>query len=138
MKIISYFFIGMEYVLCKVQSYLLVIFKGHRTGNCSHDAPVYFRAIFCNKKYVFDGMGNIKGISGLLWFLMITFLTPVAIKQYGIMGLLIISVLALLNLFSDIFKYKMNFVNEKRIVNFLWSLGMPLPPWRSGINATWW
>ena len=40
-------------------------------------------------------MGNIKGISGLLWFLMITFLTPVAIKQYGIMGLLIISVLAL-------------------------------------------
>lgn len=83
-------------------------------------------------------MGNIKGISGLLWFLMITFLTPVAIKQYGIMGLLIISVLALLNIFSDIFKYKMNFVNEKRIVNFLWSLGMPLPPWRSGINATWW
>lgn len=138
MKIISYFFIGMEYVLCKVLSYLLVIFKGHRTGNCSHDASVYFRAIFCNKKYVFDGMGNIKGISGLLWFLMIAFLTPVAIKQYGIMGLLIISVLALLNIFSDIFKYKMNFVNEKRIVNFLWSLGMPLPPWRSGINATWW
>lgn len=64
-------------------------------------------------------MGNIKGISGLLWFLMIAFLTPVAIKQYGIMGLLIISVLALLNIFSDIFKYKMNFVNEKRIVNFL-------------------
>ena len=78
-----------------------------------------------------------KGISGLLWFLMIAFLTPVAIKQYGIMGLLIISVLALLNIFSDIFKYKMNFVNEKRIVNFLWSLGIPLPPWRSGINATW-
>lgn len=32
------------------------------------------------------------------------------------MGLLIISVLALLNIFSDIFKYKMNFVNEKRHV----------------------
>ena len=62
MKIISYFFIGMEYVLCKVQSYLLVIFKGHRTSNCSHDASVYFRAIFCNKKYVFDGMGNKRNI----------------------------------------------------------------------------
>lgn len=88
-------------------------------------------------KNMYSTVWGTKGISGLLWFLMITFLTPVAIKQYGIMGL-IISVLALLNIFSDIFKYKMNFVNEKRIVNFLWSLGMPLPPWRSGINATWW
>ena len=70
-------------------------------------------------KNMYSTVWGTKGISGLLWFLMIAFLTPVAIKQYGIMGLLIISVLALLNIFSDIFKYKMNFVNEKRIVNFL-------------------
>lgn len=125
MKKISYFFIGMEYVLCKVISYLLVLCKGNRTGNCRNDASIYFRAVFCNKKYVFDSMGNIKGLSGLLWFLLIVCLTPIEFKRDGIMGVFIISALALLNIFSDIFKYKYSFMNEKRSVIILWSF-LPL------------
>lgn len=115
----------MEYILCKVLSYLLVYFKGYRTGNCKNDASIYFRAIFCNKKYIFDSMGNIKGLSGLLWFLMVVILIPIKIKQDGIITILIISALALLNICSDIFKYRRDFMNEKKNVILLWSL-LPL------------
>lgn len=81
--------------------------------------------VFCNKKYVFDSMGNIKGLSGLLWFILIVCLAPIEFKRDGIMGGLMISALALLNIFSDIFKYKYSFLNEKRSVIILWSF-LPL------------
>lgn len=121
MKIISYFFIGMEYAICKVLSYILVFLKRNRSSNYKNDASVYFRAIFCNKKFVFDSMGNIKGLSGLLWFLLIALLIPIEIKQDGIKAVLVIFALASLNIFSDIFKFKNNFMNEKRNVIVLWS-----------------
>ena len=70
-------------------------------------------------------MGNIKGLSGLLWFILIVCLAPIEFKRDGIMGGLMISALALLNIFSDIFKYKYSFLNEKRSVIILWSF-LPL------------
>ena len=51
MKIISYFFLGIEYILCKILSYICVCFlKKKRKGNKKKSFNIFLLAFFSEKK----------------------------------------------------------------------------------------
>ena len=73
MKIISYFFLGIEYILCKILSYICVFPLKKKGKGIKKRASAFFYLLFCEKKIIFDNMGNIKGFSGIFWFFTIIF-----------------------------------------------------------------
>ena len=124
MKIISYFFLGIEYILCKMLSYICVFPLKKKGKGIKRRASAFFYLLFCEKKIIFDNMGNIKGFSGIFWFFTII-LIPIKMKKNGILAILLLVLLCLLNFLSDIYKYRKEFVREKESVIFFWII-LPL------------
>lgn len=124
MKIISYFFLGIEYILCKILSYICVFPLLKKGKGIKRRASVFFYLLFCEKKIIFDNMGNIKGFSGVFWFFTII-LIPIKMKKYGILAILLLVLLCLLNFLSDIYEYRKEFIREKKSVILFWII-LPL------------
>ena len=87
-------------------------------------ASAFFYLLFCEKKIIFDNMGNIKGFSGIFWFFTII-LIPIKMKKYGILAILVLVLLCLLNFLSDIYEYRKEFIREKKSVILFWII-LPL------------
>ena len=124
MKIISYFFLGIEYILCKILSYICVFPLLKKGKGIKRRASAFFYLLFCEKKIIFDNMGNIKGFSGVFWFFTII-LIPIKMKKYGILAILLLVLLCLLNFLSDIYEYRKEFIREKKSVILFWII-LPL------------
>ena len=124
MKIISYFFLGIEYILCKILSYICVFPLKKKGKGIKKRASAFFYLLFCEKKIIFDNMGNIKGFSGVFWFFTII-LIPIKMKKYGILAILVLVLLCLLNFLSDIYEYRKEFIREKKSVILFWII-LPL------------
>ena len=124
MKIISYFFLGIEYILCKILSYICVFPLKKKGKGIKRRASAFFYLLFCEKKIIFDNMGNIKGFSGIFWFFTII-LIPIKMKKYGILAILVLVLLCLLNFLSDIYEYRKEFIREKKSVILFWII-LPL------------
>ena len=124
MKIISYFFLGIEYILCKILSYICVFPLKKKGKGIKRRASAFFYLLFCEKKIIFDNMGNIKGFSGVFWFFTII-LIPIKMKKYGILAILLLVLLCLLNFLSDIYEYRKEFIREKKSVILFWII-LPL------------
>lgn len=124
MKIISYFFLGIEYILCKMLSYICVFPLKKKGKGIKRRASAFFYLLFCEKKIIFDNMGNIKGFSGIFWFFTII-LIPIKMKKYGILAILLLVLLCLLNFLSDIYEYRKEFIREKKSVILFWII-LPL------------
>ena len=124
MKIISYFFLGIEYILCKILSYICVFPLKKKGKGIKKRASAFFYLLFCEKKIIFDNMGNIKGFSGIFWFFTIIFI-PIKMKKYGILAILVLVLLCLLNFLSDIYEYRKEFIREKKSVILFWII-LPL------------
>lgn len=124
MKIISYFFLGIEYILCKILSYICVFPLKKKGKGIKRRASAFFYLLFCEKKIIFDNMGNIKGFSGIFWFFTIIFI-PIKMKKYGILAILLLVLLCLLNFLSDIYEYRKEFIREKKSVILFWII-LPL------------
>lgn len=124
MKIISYFFLGIEYILCKILSYICVFPLKKKGKGIKKRASAFFYLLFCEKKIIFDNMGNIKGFSGIFWFFTIIFI-PIKMKKYGILAILLLVLLCLLNFLSDIYEYRKEFIREKKSVILFWII-LPL------------
>lgn len=124
MKIISYFFLGIEYILCKILSYICVFPLKKKGKGIKKRASAFFYLLFCEKKIIFDNMGNIKGFSGIFWFFTII-LIPIKMKKYGILAILLLVLLCLLNFLSDIYEYRKEFIREKKSVILFWII-LPL------------
>ena len=124
MKIISYFFLGIEYILCKILSYICVLPLKKKGKGIKKRASAFFYLLFCEKKIIFDNMGNIKGFSGIFWFFTIIFI-PIKMKKYGILAILLLVLLCLLNFLSDIYEYRKEFIREKKSVILFWII-LPL------------
>ena len=124
MKIISYFFLGIEYILCKILSYICVFPLKKKGKGIKKRASAFFYLLFCEKKIIFDNMGNIKGFSGIFWFFTII-LIPIKMKKYGILAILVLVLLCLLNFLSDIYEYRKEFIREKKSVILFWII-LPL------------
>lgn len=124
MKIISYFFLGIEYILCKILSYICVFPLKNKEKGIKRRASASFYLLFCRKKIIFDNMGNIKGFSGIFWFFTII-LIPIKMKKYGILAILLLVLLCLLNFLSDIYEYRKEFIREKKSVILFWII-LPL------------
>lgn len=124
MKIISYFFLGIEYILCKILSYICVFPLKKKGKGIKRRASAFFYLLFCEKKIIFDNMGNIKGFSGIFWFFTII-LIPIKMKKYGILAILLLVLLCLLNFLSDIYEYRKEFIREKKSVILFWII-LPL------------
>ena len=124
MKIISYFFLGIEYILCKILSYICVFPLKKKGKGIKRRASAFFYLLFCEKKIIVDNMGNIKGFSGIFWFFTII-LIPIKMKKYGILAILLLVLLCLLNFLSDIYEYRKEFIREKKSVILFWII-LPL------------
>ena len=124
MKVISYFFLGIEYILCKILSYICVFPLKKKGKGIKKRASAFFYLLFCEKKIIFDNMGNIKGFSGIFWFFTIIFI-PIKMKKYGILAILLLVLLCLLNFLSDIYEYRKEFIREKKSVILFWII-LPL------------
>ena len=124
MKIISYFFLGIEYILCKILSYICVFPLKKKGKGIKRRASAFFYLLFCEKKIIFDNMGNIKGFSGIFWFFTIIVI-PIKMKKYGILAILVLVLLCLLNFLSDIYEYRKEFIREKKSVILFWII-LPL------------
>lgn len=124
MKIITYFFLGIEYILCKILSYICVFPLKKKGKGIKRRASAFFYLLFCEKKIIFDNMGNIKGFSGIFWFFTIIFI-PIKMKKYGILAILLLVLLCLLNFLSDIYEYRKEFIREKKSVILFWII-LPL------------
>jgi len=124
MKIITYFFLGIEYILCKILSYICVFPLKKKGKGIKRRASAFFYLLFCEKKIIFDNMGNIKGFSGIFWFFTII-LIPIKMKKYGILAILLLVLLCLLNFLSDIYEYRKEFIREKKSVILFWII-LPL------------
>ena len=124
MKIITYFFLGIEYILCKILSYICVFPLKKKGKGIKRRASAFFYLLFCEKKIIFDNMGNIKGFSGIFWFFTII-LMPIKMKKYGILAILLLVLLCLLNFLSDIYEYRKEFIREKKSVILFWII-LPL------------
>ena len=124
MKIITYFFLGIEYILCKILSYICVFPLKKKGKGIKRRASAFFYLLFCEKKIIFDNMGNIKGFSGIFWFFTII-LIPIKMKKYGILAILVLVLLCLLNFLSDIYEYRKEFIREKKSVILFWII-LPL------------
>ena len=124
MKIISYFFLGIEYILCKILSYICVFPLKKKGKGIKKRASAFFYLLFCEKKIILDNMGNIKGFSGIFWFFTIIFI-PIKMKKYGILAILLLVLLCLLNFLSDIYEYRKEFIREKKSVILFWII-LPL------------
>ena len=124
MKIISYFFLGIEYILCKILSYICVFPLKKKGKGIKRRASAFFYLLFCEKKIIFDNMGNIKGFSGIFWFFTII-LIPIKMKNYGRLAILLLVLLCLLNFLSDIYEYRKEFIREKKSVILFWII-LPL------------
>ena len=124
MKIISYFFLGIEYILCKILSYICVFPLKKKGKGIKRRASAFFYLLFCEKKIIFDNLGNIKGFSGIFWFFTII-LIPIKMKKYGILAILLLVLLCLLNFLSDIYEYRKEFIREKKSVILFWII-LPL------------
>ena len=124
MKIISYFFLGIEYILCKILSYICVFPLKKKGKGIKRRASAFFYLLFCEKKIISNNMGNIKGFSGIFWFFTII-LIPIKMKKYGILAILLLVLLCLLNFLSDIYEYRKEFIREKKSVILFWII-LPL------------
>ena len=122
MKIISYFFLGIEYILCKILSYICVFPLKKKGKGIKKRASAFFYLLFCEKKIIFDNMGNIKGFSGIFWFFTIIFI-PIKMKKYGILAILLLVLLCLLNFLSCIYfslLFELTFYKRKCLRILLW------------------
>jgi hypothetical protein len=50
MKNISYFFLGIEYILCKIASYIFVLFRTTEIHKFKKKAAIYFYLLFIGKE----------------------------------------------------------------------------------------
>lgn len=119
MKNISYFFLGIEYILCKMASYILVLFTTAEMHKFKKKAAIYFYLLFYRKIIIFDSMGNIRGLSGI-FFWIIAILIPIKMRKDNIFTALPLLTLWVLNIFNDIYEYRQKFIKEKKNVLLFW------------------
>ena len=62
MKIISYFFLGIEYILCKILSYICVFPLKKKGKGIKKRASAFFYLLFCEKKNNIRQYGEYKRI----------------------------------------------------------------------------
>ena len=121
MKNISYFFLGIEYILCKIASYIFVLFTTAEMHKFKKKAAIYFYLLFYRKIIIFDSMGNIRGLSGI-FFWIIAILIPIKMRKDNIFTALPLLTLWVLNIFNDIYMNTDRNLLKKRRMYFYFGL----------------